>query len=374
MNKNTVYLHIGIPKTATTTIQKSLFENKKALLSSGYLYPDTGITDFGHHNLARELSHFQGQQSKFIPGKGTLDELVDEIDSSKVQNIIISSEVFAPLNEGGINILKNKLSNYNVRIIIYLRRQDHFLFSHWAQGVKYMTIVAPFNEWVKGRLSENKAMPVANYKHLLKKWSSAFGKQNIILRIFEKEELQGHIFHDFLSACNVIEPAKYPFSNDLNISPSIKTLEIIRTLNKHAGFYRDSKYREFAHIIGNLILIYYANLPSESAIKHPVDNQIASEILDFYHDANEFVAERYLGRKHLFKPYESQKFIAFDISRVTGMEVLKLFGFVIPRLFDILLMNGKEMKQVPSPAGVRSGALIKVQNWLFSLVLKKTKI
>ena len=39
-SKNTVYLHIGAPKTGTSAIQKSLFNNRKLLVKHGFIYPD----------------------------------------------------------------------------------------------------------------------------------------------------------------------------------------------------------------------------------------------------------------------------------------------------------------------------------------------
>lgn len=36
----TVYLHIGMPKTGTTFIQKTLRKNNGILKKQGYIYPD----------------------------------------------------------------------------------------------------------------------------------------------------------------------------------------------------------------------------------------------------------------------------------------------------------------------------------------------
>ena len=43
----TVYLHIGMPKTGSTSLQKFLFANRIQLLEEGYLYPITDTKKIG---------------------------------------------------------------------------------------------------------------------------------------------------------------------------------------------------------------------------------------------------------------------------------------------------------------------------------------
>ncbi len=57
----TVYLHIGIPKTGTTSIQSFLFNNRDQLLEAGILYPLTRRSEqcltgaYGHHKLSDSI-------------------------------------------------------------------------------------------------------------------------------------------------------------------------------------------------------------------------------------------------------------------------------------------------------------------------------
>ncbi len=39
----TIYLHIGMPKTSSTYLQKILFDNREILLENGILYPVSGM-------------------------------------------------------------------------------------------------------------------------------------------------------------------------------------------------------------------------------------------------------------------------------------------------------------------------------------------
>ena len=56
----TVYVHIGLHKTGTTTLQHFLNDNEKELLTKDVLYPNAGkpkkVFDYAHHNLAWQIN------------------------------------------------------------------------------------------------------------------------------------------------------------------------------------------------------------------------------------------------------------------------------------------------------------------------------
>ena len=79
-----------------------------------YLYPESGIIWYGHHNIYYELARYDKLRGKFLgklfdPDAGTLSELLKEIRDFKTKNpnghIIISSEA--------IFSLKYKLEKYS---------------------------------------------------------------------------------------------------------------------------------------------------------------------------------------------------------------------------------------------------------------------
>lgn len=50
----TIYIHIGMHKTGTTSIQKFLHTNFSGQNKEFY-YPNTGIYEYGHHNIPWSL-------------------------------------------------------------------------------------------------------------------------------------------------------------------------------------------------------------------------------------------------------------------------------------------------------------------------------
>jgi hypothetical protein len=51
------FLHIGVYKTGSSSIQWALYSQRAALAERGYLYPASGVVPalFGHHNIAAEI-------------------------------------------------------------------------------------------------------------------------------------------------------------------------------------------------------------------------------------------------------------------------------------------------------------------------------
>ncbi|MGV6852729.1 MAG: hypothetical protein ACWA5R_11220, partial [bacterium] len=50
-----VILHIGTPKTGTSSIQRWLYQHSETLLELGILYPRTGRQGVAHHLIARVI-------------------------------------------------------------------------------------------------------------------------------------------------------------------------------------------------------------------------------------------------------------------------------------------------------------------------------
>ena len=102
-----IYLHIGYPKTGTTTIQSGLLDNRPLLEQYGYYYPRSGIFIHGHHNIYYELAAkdrtVEKLSNRFVSENGSLSDLVAELSKFKemdsMANFIISSEAYFTLKE-----------------------------------------------------------------------------------------------------------------------------------------------------------------------------------------------------------------------------------------------------------------------------------
>ncbi|MEH2367578.1 hypothetical protein [Nostoc sp.] len=92
----TIYLHIGMPKTGTTCLQKALFKNRDKLLENGYLYPMSGIRHnakqiedrYCHNLLAQFFIDFK-EKSHLLSQFPNWEDVKIEINSIDPKNVII---------------------------------------------------------------------------------------------------------------------------------------------------------------------------------------------------------------------------------------------------------------------------------------------
>jgi len=294
-----VYIHIGAPKTATSTLQSILAGNHKKLLKNGVLYPRDFCNGDAHHLLVCDLiEKCQGVRMPDIwYGPRAHGEawatLTAEIDrhGSDIHSVIISSELFFGQSDSIKSMLDDvffHLQGHEVRIIVYLRRQDQLYSSFYNQDVKGS------RQWTGSAYQFYQTHQIfqQDYHSLLDIWSEVFGRKHIIIRPFEPEQwVNGDIVQDFCVAANTI-PLRSGYKDD-NESLGITQLYIKRCLNK-VGF--DKKDNE------DILRVLRKVGPEEPAkpgshVHKALYRQYRNEWLR----ANQAIAADYLDGKELFK-------------------------------------------------------------------------
>jgi len=173
-----ITLHIGTDKTGSTAIQKMLFWNQEFLKKKGYLYPRVGMMHYDHANLSIALKNKEFH---------IFEDLKKEINSYNIKHIIFSHEGFYHLNKEILlkfyYFLKS-LNKGDIKIILYLRRQDEMIESGMLQQMKTNEKMFDLDA-----LKEIFYLEHLNYFNLVKKFDEIFGKENVILRPYGKKFL-----------------------------------------------------------------------------------------------------------------------------------------------------------------------------------------
>lgn len=238
MKKN-LYLHIGFPKTGTTSIQSFFASNRGVGLKHNLLYPKTGIRNGTHFELSDALGF--KLRIKWQPDPVRMPKLKSafarECAANHADNILVSSENFvlagSPLH------VKSFFEDFEVRIVIYLRRHDSWWESKYWQATRMVTLP----RWERGpegyihflKHQKNKGAHYIKYRHIVDQWAETFGPENIILRPYERSQMERGAVVDLLQALDMTEFADSDFVRDarpLNESKSFRSLRLIEAYQR----------------------------------------------------------------------------------------------------------------------------------------------
>ena len=196
MTQRELYLHIGMPKTGTTALQNFFYINQAILKSCGITYPLNDVWYMAHHHLGWSLEEKSRKINQPVGLKSADEEWSLVLKSDAVLNcndrILVSAETLARCGQESLLRIREYTSDYDVKIVLYLRRQDRMMSSLVNQMTKYFS-----HTWT----DETDAFSFShrNYTTLLGSWAAVFGKENLIVRPYEKGQFYGGaIFSDFL--------------------------------------------------------------------------------------------------------------------------------------------------------------------------------
>lgn len=232
------HLHIGSPKTGSTTIQDWCSANKAALRDAGILYPGT----FRRHNALLSAVHDdpsslrfnrQGQNYDDLDVRGTAlrDEFAEAQDTS-IRHVIYSNENFlGKVQRIDLPRLRQLLDAQfdQVKVICYLRDPFKMLVSRAQEQVK--SGVSTY-EQVCAR------PPVLNIGGI-DQFEKVFGRDALVLINFDDVVSRGALTASFLDA---IEPGCAPDGLEevtaKNASVSLEAAMILSGLNVEHSYHR----------------------------------------------------------------------------------------------------------------------------------------
>lgn len=308
---STVYLHFGLPKTGTSAIQKTLFDYHDFLLNYSVLYPKTGIMDNAHYGISTSFADSIKRHPKISATPNEiLGSLKQEIDLFNTKTVVISSEYFAIVNN--YEKIREFFNKFDIKIILYLRRHDHWYQSNYCQVFKNLDNpkwgfgIRNYIEYV----NNNPRLTYMKYRFFIDKLADIFGNENIIVRVYEKEQCEHGVIPDFLKILNLPDDTMVYQEKSLIINKSLdsKTVYLLDILSR-LEIKHDNKVLIKKH------LIHQASEDSE--LVDFIGKKFRMEIIERNMKDYEYIAKKFLKRKNgvLFKeilPSENSKLVQFS--------------------------------------------------------------
>ncbi len=338
-----INLCIGTMKTGTTALQSFLRNNSEVLEKQGFCYP---LMDVEAMSYAKSRNgHFLifGTVHPNIPKTESQITEIQQFCYRKLEelakvypNIILSDELIwhhSKKQENFWQDLMDRLEKINcqLRVIVYLRRQDQLVQSLWKQGVKSgLQTSCTFDKYIQKK--RYRYFPLDYYAHL-KEIEKFVGKDNLLVRVYESGQYEGEdrtLISDFMHTLNI--PLTEQFTQETerrNPSLNGNFIEIKRILNSLP------EYREMDNFMIKPLLT--ASLFQENHVKETKTSLFSYEeqtaFLKEYEESNRKVAIEFLNRKDgiLFRE-PVQNLPAYQIS--PNAMCRDLLVFMAEALFD----------------------------------------
>lgn len=189
-----VILHIGFPKTATTSIQKTLFGNDKA---AQYCYPRSWSRNHGPVLLQMFINESYGDIFSFLYTAHNLDanvsqktkdrhkaKLIHDIRLASAETLILSAEILSAFPEQALLELKSFLftvcqsEQINISVVAYVRNPISIITSLFQQLVHSAYYLSMTGIERVSEINARHDMGLSNFIHV-------FGKENVKLFKFE---------------------------------------------------------------------------------------------------------------------------------------------------------------------------------------------
>lgn len=290
-----LYIHIGIHKTGTSSLQAMCVRNREYLATKNIYYPTSCLWKGGHHNLAWEIIKDQRADEKY----GNINALFQEINENTSEVYLISSEDFSRFSINHKEQLKQLFAQFEVKIIIYIRNQFDYIVSSWSTIIRENTSSAKFDAYYHFCLRKRKALLM--YDLFLNEWANLFGKENLIVKTYKKQS--GNNLHkEFLHLINnTISTKDLKLPERSNASLPVAELNLLRFLNEtDLKLEGDSRLK----FIEQLFETINQNYATRKKIVPPSKREgLRKRTNEHFKTSNKKVAQEYFNRNELFLNY-----------------------------------------------------------------------
>ena len=245
-----LFVHIGMPKTGTKTIQMLLAARPAFLERAGVHVPVAGLTRFTGHSGLMEL--VQGPDDPWLHRRldpAAWDGLRDELTRCPARRFIVSSEVFGDGRPQSSDWAKafaalGEEAGVDVEVLAYVRPQYQWLEARYSQLVKNGRETRPFEACLEECLVSGGGTGNApqlrypytglDYNSVFEPWREVLGDRLKIHTLDDAQRAGGLVRHfsALIGANEVADVTCLPRSNQ---RPGAKFVEVLRLTSAALG-------------------------------------------------------------------------------------------------------------------------------------------
>jgi hypothetical protein len=218
-------VHIGMPRSGTTSLQALLSAYRRELSEAGVLYPDLKPRSETHSHLSHQ---YLGEALDGRRPRRELRELLAQLDAQLAathgDTTLLSYEGFSQLSSwhSGPWTLRELFARhgFEMQILVTLKAQDLYAQSCYTWRCQFLREARYFAEWLPGSLRQRRF----NYLVCVRPWAIAAAGRVLAIPV----HAQGNsvpLIERVLEALGLAE----------RIGPSLKPRELLRMDNRSLG-------------------------------------------------------------------------------------------------------------------------------------------
>ncbi len=312
-----LFLHIGMHKTGTTSIQENLAAARDVLFENDILYPSikpynhtVSFTPIFSNNPLADITFIEKGIRTIKAARIEQDRLkrMWEIELSKntCTKTIISAEGCSMLLEDRVREMKGILDQYfdEIVVLIYVREPMSFYTSLIQQRLKHMDHSLDDFSFRK---------PNQLYTRRIPQYMNVFGEKNVIIRPFNKMALyKNDLIDDFFKVIKCDIDTSQIKRDKVNESLGMNATIILSELNKYYPGYNDGIINAERGLSKNLEKVLEM-LNSVEDRKLEFDFHFSEEDVEYLNNEIDYI-NTYLDKEYQFQRVLSVKNSAFKYS------------------------------------------------------------
>lgn len=346
MKAITIYFHIGDSKTGTSYIQNFLDINRQELLSRHKcLYPNFLSEDLNSGRCHNHTKWFRSSKDDEQKIREDIDNLIRYAKKNSVEKIILSCEgwLFHPQFIPFLRLFINEHHIFHAKIICYLRRIDEWVESAWKQwGLKEND---NFEQYSTQPRFQNR------YKHILERldlMESVIGGENIIVRPYEKQQLENGLLSDFLKTVAVDDdPSNWKYIKEVDrFSNAGFDRDLVEILHYCRELFEDAHDNRLFGLFNNLLGEAYKKEPFKNYALFSPEQRLA--ILNSNLPFEKRIAEKYMGRQDSRLFFDSLPHLDEHWEPYEGLDLRKTIPVIIKMIDEnnkVVMQNKKTLEQ-----------------------------
>ncbi len=301
----TAYVHIGAPKTGTTSIQNFMTKNVGILKEKGFIYAKSIRSYINHYPLIHLVNIYclkiKNEKQKLFYQK-TIEEFKQELIDNKDGVFIFSIEDLTwrldlthtePVK--ALHDILESLGFDDIKIIFYIREQADLMVSMSSQEIKshhdfYVVDTLPSQYF--------KTPNVFDFKNIIQKYAEIFSKENIIVRLFDKNEFKdGDLLKDFIDTIRLEWDDNFIIPKNQNETLDLIGYELGKRINFH---FENNVTRNFYGVQMFKSPLYFSS--KDKALKFMPKKEHYQIWNDYFEEGNEWVRKEFFPCKERLFP------------------------------------------------------------------------